>query len=111
VILSSQLSLCCYLAKHRPFEKRWLNRLEILNNVFVLFTIYFLYFFAGLVTEPEQQYAAARLLNLLLYLVLVINLVFLCIMTAEEIKRKMHLIRLRNEKLHKSELETQFDKA
>ena len=50
---------CCYLASVQPFDNPWLNRLEIMNEVFVLYSIYWLYFFANLIAQPHVQYKAA----------------------------------------------------
>ena len=61
------------LVKTRPFENNWMNRLEIFNETIVLCSIYWLYFFMGLIPDPEVAYEASNMLTFLIYSVMSFN--------------------------------------
>ena len=52
LMLASQFYFCIYLAEVQPFERKWIGRLEMMNNTVILFSIYWIYLFAGLITCP-----------------------------------------------------------
>ena len=81
----------CYLADARPFEETWLNRLEMANELLVLLAIYCLYGFAGVVTDPEQNYMFSGYLVYVIYASLVLNFIVAVWVTVTAICRERQL--------------------
>jgi hypothetical protein len=68
-----------------------LNKLEILNECMLLFAIYFLYIFAGLIPDPEHAYFASKGLTYALYMLLLMNFFFAIVMTVIQIQHDRQL--------------------
>ena len=92
ILIASQLYLCAYLAEFYPFESVWLNRLELFNNMCMLYSLYWLYIFANLTPDPTTQYTAAETLNKVLYAILGINVIVTAIMSYIDYQRSSYLL-------------------
>ena len=55
IFVTSSLAQVIYLAKVRPFEERFKNRVEILNEAAVLLVSIFMFIFCGDEEEEEEQ--------------------------------------------------------
>ena len=49
------LGTCCYIIEGRPMESPFLNRLELVNQCFLLSCVYFLYLFTDFVSVEMRQ--------------------------------------------------------
>ena len=49
------LGTCCYIIEGRPMESPFLNRLELVNQCFLLSCVYFLYLFTDFVSVELRQ--------------------------------------------------------
>ena len=89
-----QLGFCCFLVEFAPFEDTWINRLEVFNEISILFSIYFLYLFAGVTPDVEITDLASRWLIFYLYGVLCLNFATAIGLTIVEVRHKNKLLAL-----------------
>jgi len=69
-----------------------LNKIEIMNESFMLFTAYYIIIFSGFFTNIEARYNYGFGYNVILGLVVLINIVFIFI----EIYKRLKLVKKKN---------------
>jgi hypothetical protein len=75
LVIINFLQACwtCYLM---PYDKKWLNRLQIMNDWFLMVASYFLYTFIGVSgPDPNIAYEASMWLNYMIYFMIFNNCV------------------------------------
>ena len=107
LLLTVQLLFCAYICETQPFEDKVLNKLEILNECMLLFAIYWLYIFAGLISDPELAYIASEWLTYALYTLLTLNFFFAIVMTVYQIIRDRYLKKRLEDKKKEKQLRQQ----
>ena len=72
MMVNSLVSLT-YLITFKPFESNVTNTLEIVNEVFIMVSVYHLIGFSDFVTDPYLKYYIGWSINLLVVLQILIN--------------------------------------
>lgn len=91
LVLQAQFFFTILLVKIQPFDNVWLYRLELFNEIVVLTSIYFLYFFMGLIPDPEICYEASLTLTYIMYSVMSINFIVSMAFSFVDIRHKYYL--------------------
>jgi len=76
----------------KPMYPSILNKIEIMNESFMLFTSYYIIIFSGFFTDIEARYNYGFGYNVLLGMIVMINIVFIFI----EIYRRLKLVKIKN---------------
>lgn len=66
--------MLCYLAHVRPFDAKWLQRLEFANEFTFIGLLYYLYLFAGAASLEHQYEKSAEAFMFVAWTILSLNL-------------------------------------
>lgn len=77
--------MLCYLVDVRPFESKWLQRLEFANEFTLIGMLYYMYVFAGMAPHDYQYNKTAEAFMFITWTILSLNLATVIYVVAQEL--------------------------